>query len=181
MTEWITSIDFSVLYWIQNTLRCGFLDFLVPKITFLGNAGMIWLIIAGCLLFTKKYRRTGILLLAGLAVGLLAGNVLLKNLIGRPRPCWIDPAVQLLVSVPKDYSFPSGHTLSSVIAATVLTFSDRRFGYAAVPLAALIALSRLYLFVHFPTDVLFAAALGFLIGAAVWKGGNRLLNLTGKI
>ena len=88
---------------------------------------------------------------------MLVGNVCLKNLIARPRPCWLDSSVRLLIADPTDYSFPSGHTLSSVIGATILTKTDRRFGDAAIPLAALIAFSRLYLYVHFPSDVLAAA------------------------
>lgn len=176
MTEWITQCDFSVLYWIQDTLKCGVLDFLMPKITFLGNAGLIWLLAAGILLLLPKYRRTGILLLAALAVGVLVGNVMMKPLFARPRPCWIDTGVQLLVSAPRDYSFPSGHTLASVIGATVLTFADRRFGVVAVPLATLIALSRLYLFVHFPSDVLTSVILGIAIGTAAAKFGGRLLD-----
>ena len=158
------NLDWSILHWIQNTLVCPALDFLMPKITLLGNGGMIWLLASGALICTAKYRKQGILLLGGLAAGLLVGNVLLKNLIARPRPCWLDSSVQLLIANPTDYSFPSGHTLSSVIGATVLTKTDHRFGYVAIPLAALIAFSRLYLYVHFPSDVLAAAVLGIVIG-----------------
>ena len=82
----------------------------------------------------------------------------------------------MLIAVPKDNSFPSGHTLSSVIAATVLTAADRRFALAAVPLAAGIAFSRLYLFVHFPTDVFASIILGIAIGIIVWKFGGRVLS-----
>lgn len=174
MAETITQLDFSLLYRIQDTLRCGFLDFLMPKITFLGNAGLIWLCSAGIMLLTKRYRRSGVLLLAGLAVGLLIGNVAMKHLFARPRPCWLDPTVSLLIASPTDYSFPSGHTLSSVIAATVLTATDYRLGLAAIPLAALIAFSRLYLFVHFPSDVLVSVILGVAIGLAVWKFGGKI-------
>ena len=113
------------------------------------------------------------ILLAGLAVGVLVGNVCLKNLIARPRPCWLDDSVMMLISSPADYSFPSGHTLSSVIGATVLTKTDRRFGWAAIPLAAVIAFSRLYLFVHFPSDILAGAILGVIIGEAVYRIGMR--------
>lgn len=125
------------------------------------------------MLCTKKYRRQGVILLAGLAVGVLVGNVCLKNLIARPRPCWLDDSVMMLISSPTDYSFPSGHTLSSVIGATVLTKTDRRFGWAAIPLAAVIAFSRLYLFVHFPSDILAGAILGVIIGEAVYRIGMR--------
>ena len=116
------------------------------------------------LLFFKKYRRYGIALLLALCCGALVGNVCLKPLVGRARPCWLED-VPLLIAMPRDYSFPSGHTLSSVIGTYVLCAADRKFTWIAVPLAALIAFSRLYLFVHFPTDVLAAVVLGLLIGA----------------
>lgn len=145
----------------------------MPKLTLLGSGGAIWLLAAGGMLCTKKYRRQGVILLAGLAVGVLVGNVCLKNLIARPRPCWLDDSVMMLISSPADYSFPSGHTLSSVIGATVLTKTDRRFGWAAIPLAAVIVFSRLYLFVHFPSDILAGAILGVIIGEAVYRIGMR--------
>lgn len=128
------------------------------------------------MLCTKKYRRQGVILLAGLGAGVLVGNVCLKNLIARPRPCWLDDSVKLLIPVPTDYSFPSGHTLSSVIGATVLTKTNRRFGWAAIPLAAIIAFSRLYLFVHYPSNILAGAVLGAAIGLAVYRVGMRYKN-----
>lgn len=172
--ETLTKLDFSILYGIQAHLRCGFLDFILPKITWLGNAGLIWLIAAGLLLLTKKYRRAGVVLLAGLAAGFLIGNLALKPLVARPRPCWLDGSVPLLIPVPTDASFPSGHTLSSVIAAFLLTVADRRFAIVAIPLAVLIAFSRLYLFVHFPTDVLAGAVLGVLIAGVVRRVSDRI-------
>lgn len=167
MWEWLTRLDFSVLYAIQDALRCGFFDFLMPKITWLGNGGLIWILAAAVLLCIRKRRRYGVLLLIGLALGLLIGNIILKNAAARPRPCWLDPTVQLLIRAPRDYSFPSGHTMASVIGATVLTGADRRFAPIAIPLAALIAFSRLYLFVHFPSDVLAAVVIGLAIGGLV--------------
>ena len=152
------TLDQTILHGIHAALTGPFLDFLMPKITDLGNGGAIWLLAAGCLLCTKKYRRQGVILLAGLAVGVLVGNMCLKNLIARSRPCWLDDSVFMLISVPTDYSFPSGHMLASAIGATVLTKTNRRFGWAAIPLAAIIAFSRLYLFVHFPSDILAGGA-----------------------
>lgn len=111
-----------------------------------------------------------------LSCGVLVGNVCLKNLIARPRPCWLDDSVKLLIPIPTDYSFPSGHTLSSVVGATVLTKTNRRFDWAAIPLAALIAFSRLYLFVHYPSDILAGAVLGVAIGLAVYRVGMRYKN-----
>ena len=157
------SIDWSILHLIRAT-ACPLLDFLMPKITALGNGGAVWLLAAGGLICTKKYRRQGFLLLGGLAAGVLIGNVFLKNFIARPRPCWLDTSVPLLIDRPTDFSFPSGHTLSSVIGATILTGTDRRFGSIAIPLAVLIAFSRLYLYVHFPSDILGATVLGLCIG-----------------
>lgn len=139
----------------------------------LGDGGAVWLLAAGGMLCTRKYRRQGLILLAALAAGVLVGNVCLKNLIARPRPCWLDNSVRLLVSSPTDYSFPSGHTLSSAIGAAVLTKTDRRFGWAAIPIAAVIAFSRLYLFVHYPSDILASAVLGAAIGLAAHRIGIR--------
>lgn len=173
------NLDWSILQSIQS-LTNPVLDLVMPKITLLGNGGAIWLVSGGALLATKKYRRWGVLVLAGLAVGVLTGNLLLKPLIARPRPCWPDPSVKLLIANPTDYSFPSGHTLSSVIAATVLAKANRKFGLIAIPLAALIAFSRLYLYVHFPSDVLGAAALGIVIGLSVCAAGKRLSPLSAR-
>ena len=145
------SIDWSILHWVRDVLTCPFLDFLMPKLILLSNGGAVWL----------------------LAVGMLVGNVCLKNFIARPRPCWLDSSVRLLIADPTDYSFPSGHTLPSVIGVTILTKTDRRFGYAAIPLAALIAFSRLYLYVHFPSDVLAAAVLGVMIGELAFYADRR--------
>ena len=169
------NLDWSILHWIQNTLSCPFLDALMPRLTALGDGGMIWLLAAGGLICTKKYRRHGFLLLGGLAAGVLAGNVFLKNLFARPRPCWLDQSVRLLIAPPTDYSFPSGHTLSSVIGATILTKAGRRFGCAAVPLAVFVVFSRLYLYVHFPSDILGAAVLGVGIGVLTVRLGGRIL------
>lgn len=168
------NLDQTILYWIHDNLSCGLLDVLMQKLTLLGSGGAIWLLAAGGMLCTKRYRRQGVILLAGLAAGVLVGNVCLKNLIARPRPCWLDDSVTLLIATPTDYSFPSGHTLSSVIGATVLTKANRKFGWAAIPAAAVIAFSRLYLFVHYPSDILAGAALGVAIGEAVYALGLRL-------
>lgn len=165
--------DQTLLYWIHDNLSCGLLDLLMPKLTMLGDGGAVWLLAAGGMLCTKKYRRQGLILLAALAAGVLVGNVCLKNLIARPRPCWLDNSVRLLVSSPTDYSFPSGHTLSSAIGAAVLTKTDRRLGWAAIPIAAVIAFSRLYLFVHYPSDILAGALLGAAIGLAAYRIGTR--------
>ena len=107
--------------------------------------------------------------------GALIGNGVLKHLVARPRPCWLDSSVQLLIASPSDYSFPSGHTLASAVGASMLTMTNRKFGWAAIPLAVLIAFSRLYLYVHFPSDILGGAILGVLIGVCTYVWGGKLL------
>lgn len=159
----ITNIDFSILNFIHTHFTSGFMDFLMPKITALGNGGAIWILASLALICTKKYRANGVVMLICLGIGALVGNIILKPLIARPRPCWINETGSLLISIPRDYSFPSGHTLSSVIGAVSLTIANRKFGFVAIPLAALIAFSRLYLYVHFPSDILASIVIGLMI------------------
>lgn len=163
----IQSFDFRLLDLIHENLSCGFLDYVMPQLTSIGNGGFIWLVSAALMLISRKYRRNGIELLSGLAGSVVIGNLLLKNLIARQRPCWINDAVNLLIAVPTDYSFPSGHTMSSFVAAAIIMHTNKKWGIAAYILAALIAFSRLYLYVHFPTDIIAGAVIGTLIGAAV--------------
>ena len=164
------NLDWIILHGLRVLTTCPLLDFWMPRITALGNSGIVWVVAAIVLLCTKKYRRYGVMLLVGLAAALLLGNLALKNLFARPRPCWLDESVPLLIARPSDYSFPSGHTMAGAIGATILTAADRRFGWAAIPLAVLIAFSRLYLYVHFPSDVLGGAVLGVGIGLLMLYG-----------
>ena len=167
-------VDWGILDWIQETRRCSLLDALMPLITTLGNGGAVWIVIALVLLVQRRTRPVGVMLLVGLALGAIVGNGILKPLIARERPCWIDFRVHMLIPTPQDYSFPSGHTLSSSVAATVLFLANYRWGRWAIPLAALIAFSRLYLFVHFPSDILAGALIGIGIGVLVFDIGDSL-------
>jgi undecaprenyl-diphosphatase len=170
----LQNLDWAVLAWIRSTFSCGFLDFLMPKLTLLGDGGAVWIAAAIALLCTKRYRRFGVWVLAGMALGVLVGNGILKNLVARPRPCWLDKSVPLLIANPTDYSFPSGHALSSAIASTVLTRANRAFAWAAIPLTLIISFSRMYLYVHFPSDVLGGLLLGLVIGLVVCFAGEAL-------
>ena len=175
MINFITNIDFSILDFIQNHLRNGVLDWLMTRISMLGNAGVIWIVISIVLLSIKKYRKCGITLVIGLLLGLLIGNIILKPLVARPRPCWINSDIALLIASPKDFSFPSGHTLSSFIAAIILLKEDKKFGYVAMILAILIAFSRMYLYVHFPSDILAGVVLAILIGFAAIRISRKFI------
>ena len=161
-------LDFLILDFISENIKNPFLDFLMPKISALGNGGLIWIAVTIILLAIPKYRKGGVALAVGLIASLLIGNLTLKPLIARTRPFDLVEGIELLISAPTDYSFPSGHTLSSVIAAAILTMTDKRFGYAAIPLAVLISFSRLYLYVHFPSDILGGVIIGLLISAVIY-------------
>lgn len=160
--EWLQTIDWKILEAIQ-TLHCAAADAIFPVVTVLGNVGLVW-IAAGllCVCF-RKTRWCGIAMLVGLLMGLLLCNLSIKPLVMRARPFTLRPK-ELLVAIPSEYSFPSGHAVSSFIASTVLWRRHRKWGAAAYVLAALIAFSRLYLYVHFPSDVFFGALLGVGIG-----------------
>ncbi len=175
--DFIQNIDFSILIWIQDHIRCAFLDVVMPFITSLCDNGEIWIVFGIVLLFFKKYRKFGIFLLVAMLLGSIIGNEILKPIIARPRPCHILSMLpEMLIDIPKitSYSFPSGHTMSSVVAATVLMRANKKFGFVAIPLAFLIAFSRLYLFVHFPTDILGGTILGIVIGFFTVTFGNKL-------
>lgn len=169
MEQRFDTLDWRILNWIRRNLKCSFLDFLMPKITMLGSAGMIWLIAAAALLCTKNHRTYGVLILAGLTLASFVGQFLLKHMIRRQRPCKVNEDVKLIVKHPKDTSFPSCHTLTSVVSATILAAASPALGCIAVPIAALIAFSRLYLYVHYPSDVVSAAAIGVVLGEVVLR------------
>ena len=177
----IQTVDFLILDLIQNKLRCKFLDSLMIKCSSLGDGGIIWIAISFLLICYKKYRQAGVLILVGLIMGVLIGNCLLKNIICRPRPCWINRAVSLLIPIPYDYSFPSCHTMSSFIAAAVLLHTDIMFAYPAFLLASVIAFSRLYLYVHYPSDIIGGIAV-FEIGMFICRrtGSYRIFRLRGS-
>ena len=164
------AMELAVLDWVQANLRCGFLDAVLPAITRLSDHGEIWILLAAVLLLTKKYRWAGVSVALALILNLAVCNGWLKPLIGRIRPYEVNTAIRLLVPAPGDASFPSGHTAASFTAVTALWRAGgvpKWLRWGALVLAAVIALSRLYLYVHWPTDVLGGAVLGAALG---WLG-----------
>ena len=161
--------DLPILDWIAAHLWCPFLDAVMPVITLLGDAGIFWIAIAVVLLFFPKTRKVGLGMGAALIIGLLLCNVTLKPLIARIRPYdyqmqHFGVTIKLLIEAQHDFSFPSGHTIASFEAATVLLIHNKKAGIPAMVLACLIAFSRLYLYVHYPTDVITSVILGIGIG-----------------
>ena len=159
----ITQLDLAILDLIRDHLRCAVLDFLMPLITLLGEDGIFWIAVALILTLIPKTRRIGLGVILALCLDYLTCNLLIKPLAARPRPWTHRPGL------PTDYSFPSGHTAASFAAATAIFLRNKAWGIPALVLAALVGVSRLYLYVHYPSDVLCGAALGLLCGfVAVW-------------
>lgn len=156
--------EFAMLDFIQTNLKTTFGDFIMPLISALGNGGIIWICISVILCLLPKYRKYGITMFIALILDALICNIMLKPLVARMRPFTVNTNINLLISAPKDYSFPSGHTASSFSAAFSLFFGKNELWKPSVVLAVLIAFSRLYLYVHYPTDVFTGMLIGVIIG-----------------
>lgn len=148
-----------------QTIHTPLLDKILAFITSLGNAGIIWIVLAVVLLILPKTRKTGIIVAAALLMDLILCNLILKNLVARVRPYDVNTAIAILIKKPLDFSFPSGHTAASFAAMTALFLAKMKKAWiAALVLAVLIAFSRLYFYMHYPTDVLGGAVVGILSG-----------------
>lgn len=156
-------LELGILDWIQANLRCGALDVLMPALSWTCNHGEIWIVLAAVLLAVKRYRRQGLAVGCALVTDLVLCNLILKPLVGRVRPFVIHP-VELLVPPPTDASFPSGHTAASFAAVFALKASGSPLWKPALAVAVAMAFSRLYLYVHWPSDVLFGALVGAAAG-----------------
>lgn len=160
-------IEFWILDWLQS-LRTPFLDTVMPMITSLGNGGICWIALTAVLLAVPRTRQSGWVMAAALLTDLVLCNLILKNVIARTRPYDIYTGIELLIAKPGDYSFPSGHTAASFASVAALYFSgENKLWKIAAVVSVLIAFSRMYLYVHFPTDILGGIAVGVLSG---WLG-----------
>lgn len=172
------SWEFKILHALQtihNPLLDGFFKF----ITRFGDGGIFWMVLTILILIFAKDKRIGVT--CGLA---LSGEALIifivKNIVQRPRPCWIDHSVDMLIRIPKDYSFPSGHSGASFAVAVSIFLYNKKYGACALVLASLIALSRMYLFVHFPTDVLAGMAIGTAAAFVAKKVAGKRVRRSGS-
>ena len=149
-----------------QTIHNPVLDTLMCAITRLGDAGIFWILLCMVLLILPKTRKSGAILMAALLVDLVICNGILKPLVHRIRPFDVKTGIELLVKRPTDYSFPSGHTAASVASVMALYLAgEKKIWVPALVLAVLIAFSRLYLYVHYPTDVLGGMIIGIAAGA----------------
>lgn len=168
------------LIWINEHLHGNaIVNNIVKIITMLGDGGLIWIILGVCLLLFRKTRKSGLVMLISLAIGFIFNDFVLKVIIERPRPFAVNADIlEFLRSVgydlPSGYSFPSGHAYSSFNCAVILMLFNRKNGYYALPLAFLIAISRIFMCVHYPTDVLAGAILGTITALIVYMVYKRI-------
>lgn len=171
-------MDLMIVEWVAENLHTPFLDRLIPMITALSEHGEIWIFSCILLLCFRRTRRYGVMMAAALFFSLVFTNLLLKNIVARPRPYTHLPELTLLVSPLTDWSFPSGHSSISLAGSVVLWFWNKRWGIVALVLALMIVFSRLYLSVHYPTDLLAGMAIGtmcaFLARWLVERYGDKL-------
>lgn len=168
MLESLLQLDGAILLWIQEHVRQDFLSPVVKFITHLGDAGWCWILLAVILLIVKKTRKIGLVTAVSLLSSYVVNNLILKNLVARVRPYEAVDGLQRIIEAQSDFSFPSGHSASSFAAAVVIfMLCPRKYGVPALVLAFLVALSRLYVGVHYPTDVLTGVISGTVIAVIV--------------
>lgn len=174
MLEALQYLDGNILLWIQENIRNDALTPIVITITSSGNAGFIWVLLSLFLLLSRNTRKIGLISLLALIIMLIFNNLLLKNLFARTRPYDVIGGLVPLVQKPMDFSFPSGHTAAAFSAGSVMFHMlPRKFGVPILILAILMGFSRLYVGVHYPSDVIFAVFEGIFIGYVAEKIVNK--------
>ena len=173
MPDWLYELDVNILLFIQEHLRFDFLTPVLKFLTMLGDHGMLWIGVALLLVFIKRTRPIGATAGASLAINALLVNVFLKNIVARTRPYEVIDGLTSLVGEQSDFSFPSGHTSSAFSVAVVMfMLMPKKYGVPALIVATLIAYSRLYVGVHYPSDVIGGLIIGILaavICVAIYK------------
>lgn len=164
MLDALMNLDGGFLLFLQESVRNPVLDKIMIFITSLGDKGMIWILATVLLLIPKKTRKAGMVSAVALLGSLLFNNMLIKNIVQRPRPYVTLEDLRIIIPRPFEYSFPSGHSSSSFAAAvSFYRLLPKKLGIPAIVLAGLIAFSRLYVGVHYPTDVLAGALMGIVL------------------
>ena len=171
MLETLQALDGAFLLWVQDTLRTPALDSFFSCFTQLGNGGMIYIVLSVALLLHPKTRRAGFWALIAMLFGLVCTNLILKHLVGRTRPWLVVEGLTHLVVENDPNAFPSGHTCAAFAAASAWAraLPKKWMGVTAVILEALMGLSRLYVGVHFLTDVLAGCAVGCFCAWLAWR------------
>ena len=168
-----TEADFAVLKFMDG-FNTPFLDFVLKLVSYMGNMGIVWILLGILMLSLRKTRKQGAFCVMAFLLAVLVGNVILKNAVDRVRPYDLFDWIQVRIVKPKDGSFPSGHCMSTFAFATALVFVYKKWGIAALVFGVFMAFSRLYFQVHFLTDVLAGVAVGILCGIAAYFIAKRI-------
>lgn len=181
MLQWLLAADGGILLWLQETVRCTVLDGVLCAYTHLGDVGLLWIALSAAMLCFRPTRRAGGLALCAMLLGMLCTNVVLKHVVGRARPWLTVEGLIPLVAEGDPNSFPSGHSCAAFAAAGVWvrTLPRRWMGAAGLVAAGLMAFSRLYVGVHFPSDVLVGVCVGLMCSLLVLLGWKRLADRLG--
>lgn len=160
MISFINNVDINILHFIRENFSNPVMDKLMVIITSLGDKGFIWILVGIILLAQRKYRKVGFVLLIALLITSVIGEGIIKNIVQRSRAFITYPDINIIIKAPSSFSFPSGHTASSFTAAVVIGYYIKNWRIISYVFASLIAFSRLYLFVHYPSDILGGILLG---------------------
>lgn len=173
MLDLIQAIDSEIMLFIQNNLRTPLLNPIMVLMAYLGQVGTIWIIISLILIVRKKHRVAGIYVLIAMGLCYILNDMIIKELIQRPRPFATVPDLTVLGFLPGSWSFPSGHACSSFASALILTKFLGKRGALFYILAVIIAVSRPYVGVHYLSDIIVGAIMGTLGAAAIFTISRR--------
>jgi len=161
MLKYINKFDIIIIRYVNKT-RNKVLDRIMPLITACGNLGILWIVLSFFLIRKEVTRKLGIMIISALILTMIIGEGIIKHIVKRKRPFINHKEEKLLISTPITYSFPSGHTASSFAVAGVFIETDSNICFLIITLATLITFSRLYLKVHYPSDVVCGGFIGFI-------------------
>lgn len=176
MIESITALDLSILDFIRNTLSSPVADIIMKCLTYSIEYGAMAILVFIVMMFVKKMRKTGFAVMGATLSVLLFGELILKHIVCRPRPFTVNSAIDIIIKAPSGFSFPSSHTATCFAMATAIYLFHKRLGIIAYIYASLVAFSRMYLYVHYPSDIIGGIALG--IGCGI--GSAALVKLISK-
>ena len=170
------NLDEQILLFIQENIRNPILSRIFVPLTIIGNSGVFLVVVGIIMCIIKKTRRIGMVFLASIVIGFIINDIVIKNIVRRIRPFEAISALEILVKAPKSFSFPSGHTASFFAAATSLFYNSRRNAFVSLVIATAMGFSRMYVGVHYPSDVLAGMVVGVTSGAASIYLYKRLIN-----
>lgn len=171
----MNTFEAEILKFIHSVFSCDILDYIFKFISHLGDKGALWIVLSVVLLVFPKTRKAGICSAISLVLCLAIGNIILKPLFGRVRPYDFDTAIKIIISPLSDGSFPSGHTMAAFASMHSIAKCLKKHRTYLYTAAVLMGLSRIYLCVHYPTDVIFGAIFGICFATGAHKIYNILI------